>query len=155
MACFQGKSGIGFYGNDYYIKNNFIQLADRLQKKVNRSNVPFDTKLPLKGAKMEKREMKEEFRKMLSELVGEEIDSINFKEDFEENGLSYDFVVSAIQAAQLKRIADVLEDINGTLIGMGGDIEALGDCVGVIPPRYTQGMEYKFLRIGGSVDTEV
>ena len=104
---------------------------------------------------MEKREMKEEFRKMLSELVGEEIDSINFKEDFEENGLSYDFVVSAIQAAQLKRIADVLEDINCTLIGMGGDIEALGDCVGVIPPRYTQGMEYKILRIGGSVDTEV
>lgn len=56
---------------------------------------------------------------------------------------------------QLKRIADVLEDINGALISMGGDIEALGDCVGVIPPRYPQGMEYKFLRIGGSVDTDV
>lgn len=50
------------------------------------------------------------------------------------------------------RIANVLEDINGILISMGGDIEALGDCVGVIPPRYTQGMEYKFLRIGGSVE---
>ncbi len=60
-----------------------------------------------------------------------------------------------MQIEQLKRIADVLEDINGTLISMGGDIEALGDCVGVIPPRYTQGMECKFLRIGGSVDTEV
>lgn len=60
MAYFQGKSGIGIYGNDYYIKNNFIQLADRLQKKVNRSIVPLDTTLPLKGAKMEKREMKEE-----------------------------------------------------------------------------------------------
>ena len=51
MACFQGKSGIGIYGNYYYIKNNFIQLADRLQKKVNTSSVPFDTKLPLKGAR--------------------------------------------------------------------------------------------------------
>lgn len=60
-----------------------------------------------------------------------------------------------MQIEQLKRIADVLEDINGTLISMGGDIEALGDCVGVIPPRYPRGMEYKFLRIGGSVDTEV
>ena len=60
-----------------------------------------------------------------------------------------------MQIEQLKRIADVLEDINGTLISMGGDIEALGDCVGVIPPRYPQGMECKFLRIGGSVDTGV
>lgn len=33
-----------------------------------------------------------------------------------------------MQIEQLKRIADVLEDINGTLISMGGDIEALGDC---------------------------
>lgn len=99
--------------------------------------------------------MNEEFRKMLSELVGEEIDSINFKEDFEENGLSYDFVVSAIRAAQLKRIADVLEDINGTLISMSGDIEALGDCVGAIPARYAQGIDVHFLRIGGSVDTGI
>lgn len=60
-----------------------------------------------------------------------------------------------MQIEQLKRIADVLEDINGALINMGGDIKALGDCVGVIPPRYTQGVEYKFLRIGGSVDTGI
>lgn len=53
------------------------------------------------------------------------------------------------------RIADVLEDINGTLIGMGGDIEALGDCVDVIPARYTQGIDVHFLRIGGSVDTGI
>lgn len=99
--------------------------------------------------------MNEEFRKMLSELVGEEIDSINFKEDFEKNGLSYDFVVSAIQAAHLKRIADVLEDINGALIGMGGDIEALGECVGYAPSRHKAGQGTNFLRIGGSVDTGV
>ena len=60
-----------------------------------------------------------------------------------------------MQIEQLTRIADVLEDINGTLIGMGGDIEALGDCVDVIPARYTQGIDVHFLRIGGSVDTEV
>lgn len=53
------------------------------------------------------------------------------------------------------RIADVLEDINGALISMGGDIEALGDCVGTIPARYTQGIDVHFLRIGGSVDTGV
>lgn len=60
-----------------------------------------------------------------------------------------------MQIEQLKRIADVLEDINGTLISMGGDIEALGDCVGTIPARYTQGNEVRFLRIGGSVDSGV
>lgn len=60
-----------------------------------------------------------------------------------------------MQIEQLKRIADVLEDINGTLISMSGDIETLGDCVGVIPARYTQGIDVHFLRIGGSVDTDV
>lgn len=44
-----------------------------------------------------------------------------------------------MQIEQLKRIADVLEDINGTLISMSGDIEALGECVGTIPARRTQG----------------
>ena len=59
------------------------------------------------------------------------------------------------QIEQLKRIADVLEDINGTLISMSGDIESLGECVGVIPARYTQGIDLHFLRIGGSVDSGV
>ena len=53
------------------------------------------------------------------------------------------------------RIADVLEDINGALINMGGDIEALGECVGTAPARYKGGRDYHFLRIGGSVDTGV
>lgn len=60
-----------------------------------------------------------------------------------------------MQIEQLKRIADVLEDINGALIGMGGDIEALGECVGTAPARYKGGRDYHFLRIGGSVDTGV
>lgn len=33
------------------------------------------------------------------------------------------------QMEQLKRIAGALEDINCTLISMGGDIEALSECV--------------------------
>ena len=99
--------------------------------------------------------MNEEFRKMLSEMVGQELEFDGFKDAFEGEGLDNNLVTSLMLCKQLKRIADVLEDINGTLISMGGDIEALGDCVGVIPPRYTQGMEYKFLRIGGSVDTGV
>ena len=60
-----------------------------------------------------------------------------------------------MQIEQLNRIANALEGINGTLIGMSGDIENLGDCVGIIPARYPQSVDYKFLRIGGSVDTRV
>ena len=89
--------------------------------------------------------MNEEFRKMLSELVGEELEFDGFKEEFEKEGLPHD----------LKRIADALEDINGALIGMGGDIEALGDCVDTIPAWYTQGIDLHFLRIGGSVDSGI
>lgn len=63
--------------------------------------------------------------------------------------------IEVAKLAQLKRIADVLEDISSALIGMGGDIEALGDCVGVIPARYTQGIDLHFLRIGGSVDAGI
>ena len=62
--------------------------------------------------------------------------------------------IEVAKLAQLKRIADVLEDISSALIGMGGDIEALGDCVGVIPARYS-GREYAFFHIGGSVDAGV
>ena len=99
--------------------------------------------------------MKEEFRKMLSELVGEELEFDGFKEEFEKEGLPHDLVFRAIQAAQLKRIADVLEDINGTLISMSGDIESLGECVGYVPSRHKAGQGTNFLRIGGSVDSGV
>ena len=60
-----------------------------------------------------------------------------------------------MQIEQLKRIADVLEDINGTLIGMSGDIEALSECIGYEPSRYQGGEGCSFLRIGGSVDAGV
>ena len=65
------------------------------------------------------------------------------------------FALEVMKIEQLKRIADVLEDINGALIGMGGDIEALGECVGYAPSRHKAGQGTNFLRIGGSVDTGV
>ena len=39
------------------------------------------------------------------------------------------FALEVMKIEQLKRIADVLEDINGALISMGGDIEAKGKSV--------------------------
>ena len=58
-----------------------------------------------------------------------------------------------MQIEQLKRIADVLEDINSALIDMSAPIKSLAECVGTIPARYTQGIDVHFLRIGGSVDS--
>lgn len=97
-------------------------------------------------------------KKMNLQLFGDAED--NAVDILKELGAEYEHMDAATQIevaklAQLKRIADVLEDINGTLISMGGDIEALGDCVGTIPARYTQGIDVHFLRIGGSVDTGV
>lgn len=86
--------------------------------------------------------MTEEYRKIIDEFC-------------EVAGDDNSFALEVMKIEQLKRIADVLEDINGALIGMGGDIEALGDCVGTIPARYTQGIDVHFLRIGGSVDSGV
>lgn len=84
--------------------------------------------------------MTEEYRKIIDEFC-------------EVAGDDDSFALEVMKIEQLKRIADVLEDINGALISMGGDIEALGDCVGTIPARYTQGIDVHFLRIGGSVDS--
>ncbi len=79
--------------------------------------------------------MKEEFRKMLSELVGAEYE-VDFKSAFEREGLDNGFIVSLMLCKQLKQIADMLEDINGTLIRMEGSVELLeklADCVDEIP----------------------
>ena len=94
--------------------------------------------------------MKEEYRKIVNELLGLPEDSeINFE------GATDTAVTNLMICKRLDRIADVLEDINGALISMGGDIEALGDCVDAIPARYAQGIDVHFLRIGGSVDTGI
>ena len=59
-----------------------------------------------------------------------------------------------MQLEQLKRIADVLEDINSALTGMSAPIESLAECVDeALPTEYTPG--YTFLRVGGSVDTRI
>lgn len=97
-------------------------------------------------------------KKMNLQLFGDAED--NAVDILKELGAEYEHMDAATQIevaklAQLKRIADVLEDINGALIGMGGDIEALGECVGTAPARYKGGRDYHFLRIGGSVDTGV
>lgn len=79
--------------------------------------------------------MKEEFRKMLSELVGVEYE-VDFKETFEREKIDNDFIINLMLYKQLKRMADVLEDINGTLIRMEGSVELLEkltDCVDEIP----------------------
>lgn len=55
---------------------------------------------------------------------------------------------------QLKRIADLLEDINGTLISMSAPIDVLSDCVGYVPPTHYMKEGYHILRIGGSVYNE-
>ena len=86
--------------------------------------------------------MTEEYRKIIDEFC-------------EVAGDDNSFALEVMKIEQLKRIADVLEDINGALIGMGGDIESLGECVGTIQARYTQGIDVHFLRIGGSVDAGV
>lgn len=59
-----------------------------------------------------------------------------------------------MQIEQLKRIADVLEDINSALIDMSAPIESLAECVDIAPARYG-GREYAFFHIGGSVDAGV
>ena len=81
---------------------------------------------------VEKEEPEEEFRRMYRKYM----DEMSCVPGVDEN-----MRVELMKIQRLDRIADVLEDINGTLIGMGGDIEALGDCVGAIPARYAQGID--------------
>lgn len=90
----------------------------------------------------------EELQTSFATLLGDQCVKVVEKQERQEEKTGS---VNVLEA--LDRIADVLEDINGALIGMGGDIEALGDCIGTAPPRYVGSHEYKFLRIGGSIDT--
>ena len=62
-----------------------------------------------------------------------------------------------MQIEQLKRIADILEDMNSALIGINGSVEELEKCVGFQPVRrrgYVNAEGFHFLRIGGQVDTD-
>ena len=95
--------------------------------------------------------MKEEYRKIANELLGLPEDAeINFK------GCTDTAVTNLMICKRLDRIADVLEDINSTLIGVSGSVEELEKCVAVQPARrrgYVNAEGFHFLRIGGSVDT--
>lgn len=93
---------------------------------------------------VEKEEPEDEFRRVYKQYI-DEMCCVP--------GVDENMRVELMKIQRLDRIADVLEDINGALISMGGDIEALGDCVGTIPARYTQGIDVHFLRIGGGVDS--
>ena len=65
--------------------------------------------------------------------------------------------IEVAKLAQLKRIADILEDMNSALIGINGSVEELEKCVGFQPARrrgYVNAEGFHFLRIGGQVDTD-
>ncbi|OUO31191.1 hypothetical protein B5F86_01605 [Lachnoclostridium sp. An298] len=96
-------------------------------------------------------------KKVNLQLFGDAED--NAVDILKELGAEYEHMDAATQIevaklAQLKRIADVLEGINSTLIDMSAPIESLAECVDVSPARYG-GREYTFLHIGGSVDAGV
>lgn len=96
-------------------------------------------------------------KKMNLQLFGDAED--NAVDILKELGAEYEHMDAATQIevaklAQLKRIADVLEGINSTLIDMSAPIESLAECVDIAPARYG-GREYTFLHIGGSVDAGV
>lgn len=90
--------------------------------------------------------MKEEYRKIVNELSGLPEDSeINLE------GTTDTAVTNLMICKRLDRIADVLEDINGTLIRMEGSVELLeklADCVDEIPQHGN-----RFV-VGGMVQVE-
>lgn len=90
--------------------------------------------------------MREEYRKIVNELLGLPEDTeINFE------GATDTAVTNLMICKRLDRIADVLEDINGTLIRMEGSVELLEkleDCVDEIPQYGNR------LVIGGMIQTE-
>lgn len=90
--------------------------------------------------------MSKEMKEMLSRLLGDDVDVIP---DFDilEDKETRDFIFSVIQTKQLKRIADVLEDMNAAVIEMSADINTLSECVGYAPPKYKGEEGYKYLRV--------
>lgn len=61
--------------------------------------------------------MNEEYRKMLSEMIGCEIEFKGWGDAFESDGLEYNLVTSFILCKHLKRIADNLEKIAACVDG--------------------------------------
>ena len=93
--------------------------------------------------------MKEEYRKIINELLGLPEDAEIIFE-----GATDTAVTNLMICKRLDRIADSLEDIYSALIGMSTPIESLAECVDeALPTEYTPGCT--FLRVGGSVDTRI
>lgn len=95
---------------------------------------------------VQEEEPEEEFRRMYRKYM----DEMSCVPGVDEN-----MRVELMKIQRLDRIADVLEDINGTLISMSADIESVSNCVGYAPSRYKEGQGTNFLRIGGSVDAGI
>lgn len=90
--------------------------------------------------------MKEEYRKIVNELLGLPEDAeVNFE------GATDTAVTNLMICKRLDRIADAL---NNALTDMSVPIESLAECVDATPARYG-GREYTFLHIGGRIDAGV
>lgn len=94
--------------------------------------------------------MKEEISKILSELIEEEVD-IDFKQDYERNGIKVDLLAKILLCKQLDRIADSLENIDQELTGINSSMNGLEDSLGALSELSNCVNKYKQLCITGNV----
>ena len=101
-------------------------------------------------------DVREEVNNALSALIGENV-NVDFKEDFEPDGIESSLVMASVIAAKLDSIANALERIGARLDALDEIQEDLDNCIGYIPPSRYAPPEAKgcnFFRIGGSVGRE-
>lgn len=101
-------------------------------------------------------DVREEVNNALSALIGENV-NVDFKEDFERDGIESSLVMASVIAAKLDSIANALERIGARLDALDEIQEDLDNCIGYIPPsRYAPpgAKGCNFFRIGGSVGRE-
>lgn len=101
--------------------------------------------------KKNKKNIYDEFNKYGLQLFGlPEDEAVKILDELDrDHYLRRDERAEVAKLAQLKRIADTLEDMNSALAGMKESLEELEKCV-VYPPA---GYGGPFLRIAGSVET--
>ena len=81
-------------------------------------------------------DVREEVNNALSALIGENV-NVDFKEDFERDGIESSLVMASVIAAKLDSIANALERIGARLDALDEIQEDLDNCIGYIPPsRY-------------------
>lgn len=101
-------------------------------------------------------DVREEVNNALSALIGENV-NVDFKEDFERDGIESSLVMASVIAAKLDSIANALERIGARLDALDEIQEDLDNCIGYIPPSRYAPPEAKgcdFFRIGGTVGRE-